>query len=89
LSAAEAELDAAVESMRALNSVTGQAEALGYRGELAERAGLPTEAGIYYERATELLGRLGAPSSGWLRYRISSLSPLAGRIVNGDPSARS
>ena len=89
LSAAEAELDAAVESMRALNSVTGQAEALAYRGELAERAGLPTEAEIHYERAAELLGTLSAPSSGWLRYRISSLSPLAGRIVNGDSNGRS
>ena len=87
--AAEAELDAAVESMRALNSVSGQAEALAYRGELAERAGLPTEAEIYYEKAAELLDRLGTPSSGWLRYRISGLSPLAGRVVGSGPSGRS
>lgn len=90
MAAAEDELDSAVESMRALSSVSGQAEALGYRGELAERSGVPTEAELYYEQASELLDRLGTPSSGWLRERIGGLSPLAGRVVSGgpDPSGR-
>ncbi len=90
MAAAEDELDSALESMRALSSVSGQAEALGYRGELAERSGVPTEAELYYEQASELLDRLGTPSSGWLRERIGGLSPLAGRVVSGrpDPSGR-
>lgn len=86
--AAEAELDSAVESMRALGSISGQAEALAYRAELAERGGLPTEAELYYEKAAELLDRLGTPSSGWLRHRISALSPLAWRVVMYGPSGQ-
>lgn len=88
MAAAKAELDSAVESMRALSSLSGEAEALAYRGELAELAGLPTEAEIYYEKAVELLDRLGAPSTGWLRHRISTLSPLADRVLTRGPSGR-
>jgi len=87
MATAEAELDAAAESMRALGSLSGQAEALAYRGELAERAGLPTEAQIHYEKAVELLDRLGAPGSGWLRHRISTLSALAARVVTLGPGS--
>lgn len=78
---AEAELDSAAESMRALSSLRGQAEAVGYRGELAERTG-SRDAERCYEQAADLLDRLGTPSSGWLRQRISSLSPLAGRVLS-------
>jgi tetratricopeptide (TPR) repeat protein len=84
--AAEAELGSAAESMRALSSLRGQAEALGYCGELAERTGSPEDARRFYEQAADLLDRLGTPSSGWLRQRISSLSPLAGQVLSRGPS---
>lgn len=88
VAAAETELDSAIESMRALSSLRGQAEALAYRGELAERTGTgsPGDAERCYEQAAELLDRLGAPSTGWLRHRISSLSALAARVLARDPS---
>jgi tetratricopeptide (TPR) repeat protein len=78
---AQADLDSAVETMRGLDSASGQIEALGYRGELAERSGAVDVAAAYYERAGELLLSLGAPGGAWLGQRIRTLSRLAGRIL--------
>ncbi|MBS2965666.1 tetratricopeptide repeat protein [Actinocrinis puniceicyclus] len=78
---ARTELDAAGECMRELRSIAGEAEALGYEGELAEREGRSEEAASSYRRAAALLGQLGTPSSAWLHRRISSLSQLAARCV--------
>lgn len=82
---ARAELDEAIAAMEALVSTAGQIEALGYRGELAERENAPDEARSYYVTATALLDRLSAPSGAWLRQRISTLSPLAAQILSRPP----
>ncbi len=85
---ARADLDAAIEAMGALVSTAGEVEALGYRGEQAEREGALGDAESHYARAAALLDRLGEPSSAWLRQRISGLSPLAARIVPASASGR-
>ena len=85
---ARADLDAAIEAMGRLVSTAGEAEALGYRGEQAEREGAVGDAESHYGRAAALLDRLGTPSSAWLRQRISGLSPLAARIVPASASDR-
>jgi tetratricopeptide (TPR) repeat protein len=83
---AESDLDSALEAMRGLDSVFGQMEALGYRGELAERTGSVDTAADYYKQAASLGVRLGTSAGAWLELRISSLSPLAGRLMAGNPT---
>jgi len=77
-------LTAALHSMRATGSLTGQAEVMGYFGELADRAGDAALARERYDQAARLLVESGAPG-GWLWQRISALSPLARRALGTPP----
>ncbi|HEV2344596.1 MAG TPA: tetratricopeptide repeat protein [Actinocrinis sp.] len=83
---AQRELDSALRAMQSVDSGFGQAEALGYLGELAEQTGDVAVARRHYLRATELLVGFGSPQTAWLSRRIRSLTPLARSVLDRDPS---
>lgn len=83
---AQRELNAALRAMQSVDSGFGQAEALGYFGELAEHAGDEAAAREYYLRAADLLVGFGSPRTAWLSRRIRSLTPLAKSVLDRGPT---
>src|SRR5258708_37957585 len=78
-------LSEALGAMRSVDSSFGQAEAVGYLGELAERMGDEAAAEACYTRVAELLTGLGAPREAWLIHRIRALTLLCRQVLGRDP----
>ena len=69
------ELDTALETMAALGTSTGRAEALEALGELARRTGRPHDARLNLEESLRLLGDTETPAHARLRARLDGIGP--------------
>jgi tetratricopeptide (TPR) repeat protein len=75
-------LTRALDAMTRLDSPTGMAEALTYRGQFAEHQGHHASARLHFEQAARILAATRADDGAWAVRRLSACSPTARRVVH-------